>query len=189
MKKYLANILSLSRIPLAFILFCCKEINALFLSVYIICGFTDFIDGPIARKTNSSSSLGAAFDTVGDMLTYLALTKILVANKLVPVWVLIWIISAGVLFVICTFISKYRFQKFYLPHTYLGKIFGGTIFLLPFAIKIIPKDIYLSIICSIATTNAVELLLIQLKNKTAEPFVPSVFHIKKSLKHTNKNFY
>jgi CDP-diacylglycerol--glycerol-3-phosphate 3-phosphatidyltransferase len=53
MKKHIANIVSLSRVAGAIILFFCKDISALFLSVYVFCGFTDLIDGPIARKTDS----------------------------------------------------------------------------------------------------------------------------------------
>ena len=117
MKKHIANIVSLSRVVGAVVLFCMKSISKSFLVIYVLCGFTDLIDGPIARKTNSSSELGATLDTIGDVLTYLALTKILIKQKEVPMWILIWIISAGILFGLCTFVSKKRFNKFYLPHT------------------------------------------------------------------------
>lgn len=180
MKKHLANIVTFTRVIGAIVLFSRSRIDSVFLWVYILCGFTDLIDGPIARKTGSSSALGATLDTVGDVLTYLALTKILVKNKLVPVWVLIWIISDGVLFGICAFISKHRFKKFYLPHTYLGKIFGGSVFVLPLAMQFIPKEICMSIICTIASIHAIELFYIQLKNNEPEPFVASAFHINKS---------
>lgn len=179
MKKHIANIVSLSRVAGAIILFFCKDISALFLSVYVFCGITDLIDGPIARKTGSSSYLGATLDTVGDVLTYLALTKILVAKKLVPSWILIWIISAGVLFGICALISNCRFKKFYLPHTWLGKIFGGSVFVLPIAMQFMPGEIWMSVICTVASINALELFYIQLRSKKALPFVATVFHVDK----------
>ena len=109
MKKQLANIISLSRVAGSIVLFCCKSLSKTFLAVYIFCGLTDLIDGPVARKTNSTSTLGATLDTVGDVLTYLALTKILIVKKLVPWWILVWILSAGAVFGACTFISKKRF--------------------------------------------------------------------------------
>ena len=98
MKKHLANIVSSSRIVGAIALFFCNSISNVFLAIYILCGFTDLIDGPIARKTNSTSLLGATLDTVGDVATYLALTKILIMKKLVPGWILAWILGAGVVF-------------------------------------------------------------------------------------------
>lgn len=179
MKKQIANIVSLSRVAGSIVLFFCKEISNLFLIVYVLCGFTDLIDGPIARKTNSTSTLGASLDTIGDVLTYLALTKILISNKLVPYWILAWIISAGGLFGACAVLTKLKFQKFYLPHTYLGKIFGGAVFVLPVAMRLMPGAIWMAVICSIASIHAIELFYIQLKSKTPEDFVPTAFHVNK----------
>lgn len=179
MKKHIANIVSLSRVVGAAVLFCMNSISKPFLTVYVLCGFTDLIDGPIARKTNSSSELGASLDTIGDVLTYLALTKILIKQKLVPWWILAWILSAGVLFGICAFVSKHRFKKLYLPHTWLGKIFGGSVFVLPIAMQFMPGEAWMSVICSIATIHAFELFYVQLKSKEALPFVASALHVNK----------
>ena len=153
--------------------------TTLFLVIYVLCGFTDLIDGPIARKTNSSSTLGATLDTVGDVGTYLALTKILIKNKLVPDYILVWIISAGVLFGACALVSKKRFNKTYLPHTYLGKIFGGTVFVLPIAMQVVDGAIWMAVICTIATIHVLELFIVQIKSNEAKDFVPSIFHINK----------
>lgn len=180
MKKHLANIVSLSRVAGAIALFFFNSLSTPFLAIYVFCGFTDLIDGPIARKTNSTSPLGATLDTVGDVATYLALTKVLAMKKLVPGWILAWIISAGVLFGVGALISKHRFNKMYLPHTYLGKIFGGAVFVLPIAMQFMPGYIWMSVICTIATVHAFELLYVQSKNKTADDFVPSALHVKKS---------
>lgn len=179
MKKQIANIISLSRVAGAIALFCFKEISTPFLVIYVLCAFTDLIDGPIARKTGSSSALGATLDTVGDVLTYLALTKILIVEKLVPSWILIWIISAGVLFGLCGFVSLKRFGKFYLPHTWLGKIFGGSVFVLPIMMQFMPGEIWMSVICTVASIHALELFYIQFKSKAALPFVSTVFHVEK----------
>lgn len=180
MEKHIANIVTMTRVIGATLLFTRSKIDLVFLSVYVFCGFTDLIDGPIARKLGSSSALGATLDTIGDVLTYLALTKILINNNLVPVWIIIWILCAGVLFGFCAFISKRRFNKFYLPHTYLGKIFGGSVFVLPLGMQFMPKNICMSIICTIASIHAIELFYIQLHNYKADPFVPSAFHINKA---------
>lgn len=179
MKKHLANIISLSRVAGAIALFFFNDISTAFLIIYVLCGITDLIDGPIARKTNSTSPLGATLDTVGDVATYLALTKVLIIKKLVAGWILAWILSAGVLFGVSALISKRRFGKLYLPHTYLGKIFGGAVFVLPLAMQFMPGYVWMSVICSIATVHAFELLYVQSKNKTAEDFVPSALHVNK----------
>ena len=180
MKKHLANIVSSSRIIGAVALFFCSSISKTFLAIYIFCGFTDLIDGPIARKTNSTSPLGASLDTVGDVATYLALTKILIMKKLVPDWILAWILSAGVVFGIGALISKKRFNKLYLPHTWLGKFFGGFVFVLPIAISLNIGTPWMAVICSVASIHSLELIYVQSKNKEAKDFVPSAFHIEKA---------
>lgn len=179
MKKHLANIVTSSRIIGAIVLFFCKDITTFFLVIYVLCGFTDLIDGPIARKTNSTSTLGATLDTVGDVGTYLALTKILIKNKLVPLWIFVWILGAGILFGACSFVSKKRFNKLYLPHTYIGKIFGGVVFVLPVAMKFFDGTIWMALICTIASIHVIELFIVQSKSKEAKDFVPSIFHINK----------
>lgn len=177
MKKHLANIVTSSRIVGAVILFTCNDISTLFLIIYVLCGFTDLIDGPIARKTGSTSTLGASLDTIGDVGTYLALTKILIRNKLVPKWIFFWILGAGVLFGVCSLVSKKRFNKMYLPHTYLGKIFGGMVFVLPLMMQFMPGEIWMAIICTVASIHVVELFIIQLKSQSPRDFVPNIFRI------------
>lgn len=179
MKKHLANIISSTRITGAIVLFFQKEISPLFLLIYVLCGFTDLIDGPIARKTGATSTLGATLDSIGDVMTYLALTKILISQKLVPTWILAWIISSAVVFAVDAVISKVRFKKFYLPHTYLGKIFGGSVFLLPLAMQVMPHEIWMAIICTIASIHAIELLYVQSKIEHVKDFVPWAINIKK----------
>lgn len=182
MKKHLANIISFSRIIGAGFLFFLNEISTSFLIVYVLCGFTDLIDGPVARKTNNSSVLGATLDTIGDVLTYLALTRILIKKNMVPLWIFSWILSAGVMFGVCAVISKFKFGKFYLPHTYIGKLFGGCVFILPLVMQDIAGEIWMAVICSIASVHVVELFYIQLRSESAKDFVPSIFHIRKANK-------
>lgn len=180
MKKHIANTVSLSRVAGAIALFFFSSITKPFLAIYVFCGITDLIDGPIARKTGSTSPLGATLDTVGDVATYLALTKVLATHKLVPGWILVWIISAGIVFGIDAVISRIRLKKFYLPHTWLGKIFGGSVFVLPIAMQFMEGYIWMSVICTIASIHAIELLYIQSKNNTADDFVSSALHINKA---------
>ena len=98
MKKNLANIITLSRIFLVFIvsgLLFCKDctysyLTALFLSAILM--WFDGLDGFVARKLNISSKLGALLDIMGDRIvenvfwiTFCALGWI---NAAVPIIVL-----------------------------------------------------------------------------------------------------
>ena len=45
-----------------------SEANWIALILFVVAGITDHLDGYVARKTNSSSSLGALLDLVADKL-------------------------------------------------------------------------------------------------------------------------
>ena len=68
MKKYIANLLTTFRIiGSVFLLF--LPINSLsFSTMYLMCGFSDMIDGTVARMTHSSSAFGAKLDSIADIL-------------------------------------------------------------------------------------------------------------------------
>ena len=179
MKKHLANIVTSSRIAGAIILFLCTEFSTLYLGVYVYCGLTDFIDGPIARKTGSASSLGAALDTIGDVLTYLSFVKILILQGLIPPWLLIWLGVNIVFGFIAAFFALKKFGKFYLPHTYLGKGLGGFIFILPIAVHFNFGEPWMAVICTVMSIAVLEIFYIQIRNKTAKDFIPTIFHVDK----------
>ena len=92
MKKYIANIVSCCRILGSCLLLFFPAFSVGFYIVYIFCGFTDMIDGTIARKANSVSKLGAKIDTVADLVfVVVSLIKILRVTN-IPVWLLIWVL-------------------------------------------------------------------------------------------------
>ena len=64
------------------------ELNAIALLLFIIAGFTDYLDGYIARRTNTVSQLGALLD--------------LTADKLLVCVTLVWLINLNntILFII-----------------------------------------------------------------------------------------
>lgn len=180
MKKHLANIVTFSRIIGAIFLFCCNDFTNVYLAVYCFCGFTDLIDGPIARKTGSSSALGAALDTIGDVLTYLSMIKILIVQGLVPGWLLLWLVGLILFGFVLAGYSLKKFKKFYIPHTYLGKMLGFMLFIMPVAMRIVTPQTWEFILLTFLTVVAVEALAIQIKSDVPVDFVPSAFHISKA---------
>ena len=183
MKKHIANIISATRIIAAIGLFFFKEIKYPFVFVYIYCGFTDLIDGKIARKLGTTSVLGAYMDTVGDVLTYLALAKILVfVQKIVPFWIILWYIVAMIGNIIAAAIAKKRHGEFYFIHSLFGKLLGVTLFILPLMLRVTESIksnniLCLSVICTVASISALETIYIQLKSKEAITDISSLKQI------------
>lgn len=76
----MANIVTGCRILCSILLIFFPAFSPGFYILYLICGFTDMIDGAIARKTNTVSSFGARLDTAADLLfAVICLIKILPA--------------------------------------------------------------------------------------------------------------
>ena len=80
MIKNVANILTSFRILGSILLLFFPVFSEAFYSIYLLCGFSDMIDGTIARKTNSASELGAKMDTVAD-LVFVAVSLIKLLSK------------------------------------------------------------------------------------------------------------
>lgn len=185
MKKQLANIITASRIIAAIVLFFFSSITGVFLALYFYCGFSDLIDGPIARKTGSVSVIGAMLDTVGDVLTYLALAKIMIMQQLVPIWVIAWMLVTAVGFAASGFIALKRHGKFSLVHSLFGKILGGSVFVLPFAQRLNFGVIWMSVICTVSSIAAIESIVIQMKSDSLETDVTSIRQLIKNQKKQN----
>ena len=183
MKKNLANIVSGARIVAAAFLYIFPTIDWRFLVIYTFCGITDLIDGPIARKFNSTSAVGSVLDTVGDIVTYMALAKILLVQHFVPSWVVIWMIITGLGDLAAGLLSLAKCKKFFIVHSLFGKILGGSIFVFPFALKIIEAigvetelsaHICMGAICVISTIAAIESFVIQTKITDPETKVKTI---------------
>lgn len=86
-----------------------------------------------------------------------------------------------VLALVGAFIALRRFKKFFIPHTYIGKLLGGVIFVLPVMVQFVPMNVWFIFIAITATVNVAEIIYIQAVSREAED-VLSVFHVNKNVK-------
>lgn len=73
--------------------------------VLMVAGFTDYLDGKIARRFNLTSELGKLLDPAADRLYILATLAVLTARSIIPLWLTIAlatreVVLAGALVVI-----------------------------------------------------------------------------------------
>ena len=151
MTKYLANILTGCRIFGSILLLFFPAFSLAFYITYILCGFTDMIDGTVARKTNSVSKFGSQLDTIADLVfVAVSLCKLLPAIHL-PGWLWIW---GGVIAVIKIsnilwgYVSR---KQFISMHTIMNKATGLLLFLLPLTLSFVELKYSSMAVCSIAT--------------------------------------
>ena len=123
-KKNIANFITLIRIFGAIALIFLEPLSLPFFIVYGVCGFSDAIDGLVARKLGIQSALGSALDSFSDLLFYgVMAAKIFptLQRLLTPFqWVIIAVPTA--LHLIAYIVCLFKFGKFSAIHTYANKV-------------------------------------------------------------------
>ena len=157
MTKHIANILTGCRIFGSILLLFFSPFSVGFYVIYLLCGFSDMIDGTIARKTKSTSKFGSQLDTIADLIfVSFSLFRLLPAIQLPP-WLWMW---GGVIAIINTsniiwgYVSKKQFISL---HTIMNKVTGLLLFLLPLTIPFGKLNYIAIAVCSsIATLSAIQ---------------------------------
>ena len=152
----MANIVTGCRILCSILLLFVPAFSTTFYSLYLAAGFTDMIDGPIARKTNTANEFGSRLDTIADIVFVLACMIKLLPVMIIPGWLCIWIGVIAIIKVL-NIISGFVVQKrFVAKHTIMNKVTGGVLFILPLTLPIVDLKYSGGFICSIAILAAVQ---------------------------------
>jgi cardiolipin synthase len=83
------SVVRLAGVPLFLWLVLGPEADAIALVVLMVAGFTDFLDGWLARRLDQYSTLGEILDPVADRLYILAVVVGLFLRDIIPWWVAI----------------------------------------------------------------------------------------------------
>ena len=156
MTKHIANILTGCRIFGSILLLFFPAFSLDFYITYLLCGFSDMVDGTIARKTNSTSKFGSQLDTIADLIfVVVSLFKLLPAIH-IPQWLWIWggvIAVIKISNIIWGYVSKKQFISL---HTIMNKITGLLLFLLPLTLSFVELKYSSIVVCCIATFAAIQ---------------------------------
>lgn len=158
--NYVPNCITLSRIGLSLLLLVLTPLSAAYLIIYFLCGFTDLIDGPIARKTGFTNSLGAKLDSAADtILTGVSIFTLYPFLGL-TLGIIIWIIMIGIIRTVSVITALYKFKTYASIHTYGNKFTGIILFITPLWLSTNQDHLWIIIVCMVATLSAVEELII-----------------------------
>ena len=152
----MANIITCCRILCSILLLFVPAFSSTFYILYLVAGFTDMIDGPIARKTNTANEFGSRLDTIADIVFVAACMIKLLPVLTIPTWLCIWI---GVIAIIKVFniISGYIVQKkLVAKHTVMNKVTGAVLFILPLTLSVVDLKYSGGFICTIAILAAIQ---------------------------------
>ena len=156
MTKHIANILTGLRILGSILLLFMPVFSVAFYIIYLFCGFTDMIDGTVARKTGSASRFGEKLDTAADIVFVAAALVKFLPGLAIPLWLWIW---GGGIAAIKTgnILLGYVFRKQLTAlHTILNKVTGLLLFLLPLTHSVVDFRYSSMAVCAVATASAIQ---------------------------------
>jgi cardiolipin synthase len=90
------SVLRLLGVPLFLWLLLGPHADAWALVVLMVSGFTDWLDGVLARKLNQMSAFGALLDPLADRLYILATLVGLVLRHVIPLWLAVVIVGRDI---------------------------------------------------------------------------------------------
>ena len=141
--------------------------SAGFFTVYTLTGLTDVLDGWLARKTGTASDFGARLDSIADLLFYgivlFRLAPVLWQKLPAGAWYAVVVIVLVRLAAYATAAIKYH--RFAALHTWLNKLTGIGVFLLPYVFAVSTGVAYSWAVCMLAFAASLEELMIHLCRK------------------------
>ena len=156
MIKHIANAITGCRIIGSVLLLLFPAFSAEFYIIYIICGFSDMIDGPVARRTNSTSEFGAKIDTASDLVFVTAALIKVMPTLDIPLWIWLWFAVIAII-KIGNIIWGFALRKQFIAlHTVLNKVTGALMFLLPLTLPLVELRYTSVAVCSVATFAAIQ---------------------------------
>lgn len=173
--KVIPNCISVIRIIFSLVLIFVKPLSVAFYAIYIICGLSDIVDGFIARKTGTTSILGAKLDSIADIIMIGILLFLLYPIINPKIEIIIWVILIAIIRLIAMIVALKKYKTFASIHTYGNKITGMILFLFPILIPYIHTTVLIYIICVMASISAIEELIIQLTSSELQLDKQSIF--------------
>jgi len=129
--KYIPNTLSIFRLFMIIPLVLFEPFSFPFMVAYVLACASDMLDGPIARKFDVTSQLGAALDGIADTLLVIVVLFRVIPVIEIPTWIIIWIILAVSMKLGAIAVGYLKHKQIISLHTYFGKAFIFVLCLFP----------------------------------------------------------
>jgi len=168
--KYLPNCITIFRILATCCMVFLDVFSIGFYILYALAGFSDVLDGWIARRWKLTSEAGAKLDSIADIMYYIVMVVMIypVLLETLPIWIWCMIAVAVVLRLFSYGMVAVKSGQLASLHTYLNKLTGLFVFLLPFIIKTKIAVGYCATAAGIAILAAVDELTVHIKRQKKE---------------------
>ena len=141
--KWIPNILTLTRIILTInFLVLLHDLHlyvnntvyfTLAVIVFVLICLTDFMDGKIARKINTVSTIGGLLDVTADLIFILSSTFMVSLHDFIPMWYMVLVLVKFIEFVVTSYIirnNQSNVNSLFI-FDYFGRVAAVNFFLIP----------------------------------------------------------
>lgn len=172
-----ADIITILRILGTIPLVALRPFSAGFFLLYFLTGLTDVLDGWIARKTKTASDFGAKLDSFADLLFYAVMLLRIVPSLWILLPGIIWYAVAvvGIVRILSYLVAATKYRRFAALHTYMNKLTGMAVFLVPFFLVTKYATVFCWVVCIVAAAASLEELVIHVRSETYDPKTKSIF--------------
>lgn len=153
--KYIADILTLSRMVLSFIMLSTQPFSNEFYILYVLCGVSDMLDGAVARMTKSTGRTGEILDSIADIVFLVVSLYLIIPAVHFPFWVIVCAALIALIRVFNIIYAYIRLHRLVMLHTVLNKTAGAVIFMIPFALCTDLVNIMYAIACAVSFTASI----------------------------------
>lgn len=127
----MANILTGIRILCGLLILIFPPFSKWYYLFLLLGGFTDAVDGTVARSLGTATAFGAKFDTAADFIfLFSVLIRILTAG-VIPTWLTVWIGLIAIGKASNAVIGFLKYGRFVPVHSVCNKICGAVVFIPP----------------------------------------------------------
>ncbi len=170
------NLLTLLRIFGSLLILVMPTLSFEFLAIYTLSGITDALDGHIARKTKTTSELGARLDSIADLVFYFIMVCKLFTRlvKTLPQFVIIAAFSIFAVRLVTYITAAIKYHRFASMHTYLNKLTGILVFFIPYLVNTSIFTAFCLTVCTVALIASLEELFIHITNKQYSRDIKSI---------------
>ena len=152
----MANIITIFRILCSIAILFCPVFSPAFYTLYIIAGVSDMVDGWVARRTHTTSELGARLDTIADIVFVIVCLVKLLPVLSIPIWLYVWIGIIALIKVINIISGLIVQNRFVSVHSTMNKVTGLLLFVFPLTITFLDLKYSAAVVCIFATFAAIQ---------------------------------
>lgn len=169
-RAWIPNMLTAARFIGGLVLIFLPIPGKAFLTVYILCGLTDALDGFLARRLKTASPFGAKLDSIADLTFYgVSLIRMIpILRRRLPGW--IWYLVAFVLALRLTsyLVAAFKLHRFAAVHTVANKATGALVFGVGLVLNLSILTAFCLVLAAVATFSSAEELVMHLREAPAK---------------------